>query len=171
MPKDHHLHTLIVLMENKTGVLNRVTSMIRRRKFNIESLSVGHTEKEGISRMTIVVDGTNTNIEQVIKQMYKIISVLKVYDVTKESVILSELAIIKVHATKTTRLEIQQIAQMFDAKVVDIALNSLIVQIVAEPKQVDSFIDLLRSFGVKEMVRTGATAMIRGPEDKLKLGK
>ncbi len=162
-PKQN-LHTIIVIMENKTGVLNRISSMIRRRKFNIESLSVGHTEKDGISRMTLVVDGTNTNVEQVIKQMYKIVSVLKVYDVTQENIVSNELAILKVHATKSTRIEIQQIAQMFDAKIMDIAIDSIIVQIVAETQQVDSFIDLMRSFGIKEMVRTGATAMIRSPQ-------
>lgn len=162
-PKQN-LHTIIAIMENKTGVLNRISSMIRRRKFNIESLSVGHTEKDGISRMTLVVDGTNTNVEQVIKQMYKIVSVLKVYDVTQENIVSTELAILKVHATKSTRIEIQQIAQMFDAKIMDIAIDSIIVQIVAETQQVDSFIDLMRSFGIKEMVRTGATAMIRSPQ-------
>jgi len=155
-------------MENKTGVLNRISSMVRRRRFNIESLSVGHTEKKGISRMTFTVDGTNTNIEQVIKQMYKIVNVLKVYDVTHENSIKCELTILKVHATKSTRLEIQQISQMFDAKIMDISINSVIVQVVAEPKQIDAFIDLMRSFGIKEMTRTGTTAMIRGSEAKLK---
>lgn len=169
MAKAHkkNLHTLIVTMENQPGVLNRVTSMIRRRRFNIESLSVGHSEKDGISRMTLVVDGSNTNVEQVIKQMYKLISILKVYDVTNQNVISNELAIVKVHATKSTRLEIQQITQMFDAKVLDISLESLVIQIVSETKNIDSFLDLMRSFGIKEYSRTGAIAMQRGAASKM----
>jgi acetolactate synthase-1/3 small subunit len=157
-----NLHTLILLMENKLGVLNRVVSLIRNRRFNIESLNVGHSEKEGISRLTVVVDGTNIKTEQIIKQLYKIISVLKVYDITENKHLQYELALIKITLNKTQLLQIKQIAEMFDARVVDISNDSAIIQITSQTLQIDSLIEMLKEFGIQEMVRTGITAMKSG---------
>jgi acetolactate synthase-1/3 small subunit len=155
-------HTLVALMEDKPGVLNRVVNMFSRRAFNIESLTVGHTEQRGISRMTVVVDGTNTDVEQVVKQLYKLIDVLKVSDVTQDKSILRDLALIKVTAKGDTRGEIVQLVNIVGAKVVDIAADSLVIQIADDEDSIDSFVALLRPFGIKEMVRTGRVAMVRG---------
>jgi acetolactate synthase-1/3 small subunit len=155
-------HTLVALMEDKPGVLNRVANMFSRRAFNIESLTVGHTEQRGISRMTVVVDGTNTDVEQVVKQLYKLIDVLKVSDVTQDKAILRDLAMIKVTAKGDTRGEIVQLVNLVGARVVDIAADSLIIQMADDEEAIDSFVALLRPFGIKEMVRTGRVAMVRG---------
>jgi len=155
-------HTLIVLMEDKPGVLNRVSSLFRRRNFNIESLTVGHSETPGISRMTVVVDGDDTTVEQVSKQLYKLIHVTKVTDVTSEAAVLRELALIKVHATANTRGEIMQLCDIFRAKAVDVGADSLTIEITGQEDKIDSLIALLRPFGIKEMVRTGRVAMVRG---------
>jgi acetolactate synthase-1/3 small subunit len=155
-------HTLVALMEDKPGVLNRVANMFSRRAFNIESLTVGHTEQRGISRMTVVVDGTNTDVEQVVKQLYKLIDVLKVSDVTQDKSILRDLALIKVSAKGDTRGEIVQLASIVGARVVDIAAESLVIQMADDEDAIDSFVALLRPFGIKEMVRTGRVAMVRG---------
>jgi acetolactate synthase I/III small subunit len=155
-------HTLVALMEDKPGVLNRVVNMFSRRAFNIESLTVGHTEHRGISRMTVVVDGTNTDVEQVVKQLYKLIDVLKVSDVTQDKSILRDLALIKVTAKGDTRGEIVQLVNIVGAKIVDIAAESLVIQVADDEESIDSFVALLRPFGIKEMVRTGRVAMVRG---------
>ncbi|MCL6432408.1 MAG: acetolactate synthase small subunit [Anaerolineae bacterium] len=155
-------HTLIVLMEDRPGVLNRVSSLFRRRNFNIESLTVGHSETPGISRMTVVVDGDDTVVEQVSKQLYKLIHVTKVTDVTSEAAVLRELALIKVHATANTRGEIMQLCDIFRAKAVDVGADSLTIEITGQEDKIDSLIALLRPFGIKEMVRTGRVAMVRG---------
>lgn len=155
-------HTLVALMEDKPGVLSRVASLFRRRNFNIESLTVGHSETPGISRMTIVVSGDHTVVEQVSKQLYKLINVTKVVDVTQEPAVFRELALIKVHATSTTRGEIMQLVDIFRAKAVDVAGDSLTVEITGQEDKVESLVSLLRPFGIKEMVRTGRVAMVRG---------
>ena len=155
-------HTLVALMEDKPGVLNRVVNMFSRRAFNIESLTVGHTEQRGISRMTVVVDGTNTDVEQVVKQLYKLIDVLKVSDVTQDKSVLRDLALIKVTAKGDTRGEIVQLVNLVGAKVVDIAADSLVVQMADAEDAIDAFVALMRPFGIKEMVRTGRVAMVRG---------
>jgi len=155
-------HTLVALMEDKPGVLNRVVNMFSRRAFNIESLTVGHTEQRGISRMTVVVDGTNTDVEQVVKQLYKLIDVLKVSDVTQDKSVLRDLALLKVTAKGETRGEIVQLVNLVGAKVVDIAADSLVVQIADDEEAIDSFVALMRPFGIKELVRTGRVAMVRG---------
>jgi acetolactate synthase I/III small subunit len=155
-------HTLVALMEDKPGVLNRVVNMFSRRAFNIESLTVGHTEQRGISRMTVVVDGTNTDVEQVVKQLYKLIDVLKVSDVTQDKSVLRDLALIKVTARGETRGEIVQLVNLVGAKVVDIAADSLVVQMADDEDAIDAFVALMRPFGIKEMVRTGRVAMVRG---------
>ena len=155
-------HTLVALMQDHPGVLNRVASLFRRRGFNIESLAVGHTETPGISRMTIVVDGSQTSVEQVIKQLYRLIEVLKVSDVTADPNIARELVLVKVHAPSSRRAELSSLADVFGAKIVDVAHDSLILELNAGPDKVDSFIELVRPFGIREMVRTGRVAMVRG---------
>jgi len=155
-------HTLVVLMEDKPGVLNRVSSLFRRRNFNIESLAVGHSETPGISRMTVVVDCDDAILEQVSKQVYKLINVIKVVDLTNEPAVFRELAMIKVHAAANTRSEIMQLVSIFRAKAVDVGSESLTVEITGQEDKVDTLVSLLRPFGIKEMVRTGRVAMIRG---------
>ncbi len=155
-------HTLIALMEDKPGVLNRVASLFRRRNFNIESLTVGHSETPGISRMTIVVNADHAGIEQVEKQLYKLVNITKVSDVSHEPTVIRELALIKVHATAPTRAEIMQLVDIFRANVVDVAAESLTIEITGPEDKVDSLVQLLRPFGIKEMVRTGRVAMVRG---------
>jgi acetolactate synthase-1/3 small subunit len=155
-------HTLIALMEDKPGVLNRVASLFRRRNFNIASLTVGHSETPGISRMTVVVDADGAGIEQVEKQLYKLVNITKVSDVSHEPTVVRELALIKVHATAPTRAEIMQLVDIFRAKVVDVAAESLTIEITGPEDKVDSLLQLLRPFGIKELVRTGRVAMVRG---------
>ena len=155
-------HTLIALMEDKPGVLNRVASLFRRRNFNIESLTVGHSETPGISRMTIVVDGAKTGIQQVERQLAKLVNVTDVRDVTDEPTVIRELALIKVNATATNRGEIVQLADIFRAKIVDVAADSLVIEITGPENKIESLVDLLRPFGIREMVRTGRVAMVRG---------
>jgi acetolactate synthase-1/3 small subunit len=155
-------HTLVALMEDKPGVLNRISSLFRRRNFNIESLTVGHSETPGISRMTIVSEGDSTIIEQVEKQLYKLINVTKVTNVTDEPTVTRELALIKVTASGATRSEITGLVDIFRAKVVDVAPDSLMVEITGTEDKVDSLANLLRPFGIREMVRTGRVAMVRG---------
>ena len=155
-------HTLVALMEDKPGVLNRISSLFRRRNFNIESLTVGHSETPGISRMTIVSEGDDAIIEQVEKQLYKLINVTKVTNVTDEPTVMRELALIKVTASGATRSEITGLVDIFRAKVVDVAPDSLMIEITGTEDKVDSLANLLRPFGIREMVRTGRVAMVRG---------
>ncbi len=155
-------HTLVALLRDQPGVLNRAVSLFRRRGFNIESLTVGHSEQPGISRMTLVVDGDNTSVEQVIKQLYKLIDVLKVSDVTADANVSRELVLAKVFAPPARRSDLMQIADIFGARVVDVTPDSLMVELTSEPDAADRFIDLLKSFGIREMVRTGCVAMVRG---------
>jgi acetolactate synthase-1/3 small subunit len=162
-------HTLVALMEDKPGVLNRISSLFRRRNFNIESLTVGHSETPGISRMTIVSEGDNAIIEQVEKQLYKLINVTKVTNVTEEPTVIRELALIKVTASGATRSEITGLVDIFRAKVVDIAADSLTIEITGTEDKVDSLTSLLRPFGIREMVRTGRVAMVRGNNGQKKL--
>jgi len=155
-------YTLIALVEDEPGVLNRVASLFRRRNFNIESLTVGHSETPGISRMTIVVNADRAGIEQVEKQLYKLVNITKVSDVSHEPTVIRELALIRVHAIAPTRAEIMQLVDIFRAKVVDVAAESLTIEITGPEDKVDSLVQLLRPFGIKEMVRTGRVAMVRG---------
>ena len=155
-------HTLIALVEDKPGVLNRVASLFRRRGFNIESIAVGHTELAGISRMTIVVDGTASSVEQVRKQLDKLIDVVKVSDITEDSLVARELALIKVKATPATRSEIIQIVDIFRANIVDVSADSVVVEVSGDEDKVESLLRLLKGFGIKEIARTGRIAMTRG---------
>ena len=154
-------HTLVALMQDQPGVLNRVVSLVRRRNFNIDSLTVGHSETPGISRMTLVVDAAD--VEQIIKQLYRLIEVLKVSDVTLDPVVEREIALIKLHVNRPSRAELVALAEVFHAKIVDVAPTSMIVEITESPEDVERFVELVRPFGIKEMMRTGRIAMVRGP--------
>ncbi len=160
-------HTLVALVANKPGVLNRIASLFRRRGFNIESIAVGHSELPHISRVTIVVDGATTQVEQVRKQLDKVIDVVKVSDITGDDIVARELALIKVRARSATRSEIIQIVDIFRANIVDVASDSLIIEITGDEDKVDSLLKLLRVFGIKEIARTGRVAMLRGSTGQL----
>jgi acetolactate synthase-1/3 small subunit len=155
-------HTLVAMVEDKPGVLNRVASLIRRRSFNIDSIAVGHSELAGISRMTIVVDGATTAVEQVRKQLDKLIEVVKVTDITEGRIVARELALIKVHTTSATRSEIMQIVDVFRAKIVDVTAGSMIIEATGDEEKIDSLYNLLKKFGIKELARTGRIALPRG---------
>ena len=155
-------HTISVIVENKPGVLQRVAGLFSRRGFNIESLAVGTTENPGISRMTIVVEGDERDLEQITKQLYKLIDTLKVFDLPPDKAIDRELALIKVAASEKTRQEITQIVDIFRGKIVDVADTSLTVEITGDENKVTGAEKLLAKFGIKELVRTGKVALQRG---------
>jgi acetolactate synthase I/III small subunit len=160
--KNHSRRTLVVLMEDKPGVLSNVSNMFRRRNYNIESLTVGHSETLGISRMTVVVHASDTVLEQVIKQLYKLIHVTKVTDITDDDAVIRELALIRVHAISTSRAEIKQLVDIFRAQIIDVAHDSMTIEITGTEDKVDSLVEILRPFGIKELTRTGRVAMVRG---------
>jgi acetolactate synthase-1/3 small subunit len=153
---------MIALVENKPGVLNRVASMFRRRNFNIESLAVGQTDDPEISRMTIVVDGEPEATAHIEANLYKIVNMIDVQDVTGQPTITRDLALIKVNAEPNQRAEVSALAEIFRARVVDVAPESLILEITGTEDKIESLIELLRPFGVLEMVRAGQVAMLRG---------
>ncbi len=155
-------HTIVTLVADKPGVLNRVASLFRRRGFNIESIAVGRSELADVSRMTIVVDGATTLVEQVRKQLDKVIDVIKVSDITGESTISRELALIKVKTNNEARSEIMQIVSIFRAKIVDVSTDSVTVEVTGDEAKVTSLYNLLKPFGIKEISRTGTIAMTRG---------
>lgn len=153
-------HTIVALMLDRPGVLNRTVSLFRRRGYNIESLAVGHTETPGVSRMTLVVE--SEDVEQVVKQLYRLIDVLKVSDVTEDPTVEREMVLVKIHAPGEKRAEIVAIAEVFGAKIVDVGQSTMIIEMTGTPGKVQNFIDVIRPFGVKEMMRTGRIAMVRG---------
>ena len=155
-------HTLVALVEDRPGVLNRVASLFRRRSFNIQSLAVGASEQPGLSRMTIVAIGDSAQIEQVRKQLEKLINVVKVSDITEENMVTRELALIKVKTTTSTRSEIMQIVGVFRANIVDVAPDSVTVEVTGDEDKVNSLLGLLRDFGINELSRTGRIALTRG---------
>lgn len=155
--------TLIAQVDNKPGVLNRVASLFRRRMFNIESLTVGQTERPEVSRMTIVVDSTKTDSQKVAQNLCKLVNVIKVEDVTDKPTAMRDLALIKVNTNEgQTRSEVLQIVETFRAKVVDIGINTLMVEVTGSEEKVNGLVEVLRKFGIVEMVRTGRVAMVRG---------
>ena len=158
-------HTIVAWVEDKPGVLTRVASLFRRRNFNIESLTVGHTERPGISRMTIVVDANDRGAYLIEQNLYKLINVLSVQNVTEEPTVMRDLALIKVRTTPETRSEILQLTNVFRARVVDASTTSVIIEVTGTEDKVDSLAELLRPFGIDEMVRTGRVAMVRGGKD------
>jgi acetolactate synthase-1/3 small subunit len=155
-------HTLVALVEDKPGVLNRIASLFRRRSFNIKSLAVGGSEHPGLSRMTTVVVGDSAQVEQVRKQLEKLVNVVKVSDITEEEMVARELALIKVKTTASTRSEIMQIVGIFRANIVDVAPGSLTVEVTGDEDKLNSLLGLLHDFGVKEVARTGKIALTRG---------
>ncbi|MDF2988037.1 MAG: acetolactate synthase, small subunit [Eubacterium sp.] len=155
-------YTLSVLVENRSGVLSRVAGLFSRRGFNIDSLAVGVTENPEVSRMTIVVNGDEYTVEQVSKQLNKLIDVIKIRALENSDSVSRELALIKVNATASTRSEIIQIVEIFRAKIVDVSKNTLTVEISGATDKVEALEDMLKQFGIKEIVRTGTIAIERG---------
>jgi acetolactate synthase-1/3 small subunit len=155
-------HTLSVLVENKPGVLTRVTSLFARRGFNIDSLAVGVSEDPTLSRITLVVSAADTPIEQITKQIYKLIDVIKVQDLDPNESIERELVLFKVNAAPERRHEVIEVANVFRAKIVDVGRNSLTIEVTGTGDKIDAIEDLLRAYGIKEVARTGRIALSRG---------
>jgi acetolactate synthase I/III small subunit len=155
-------HTISVLVNDQPGVLQRVSGLFGRRGFNIESITVGESEEKGLSRMVIVTTGDDKTMEQVEKQLYKIVDVIKVVDLSANPMVARELALIKIHAEPATRPEIVSIVETFRASVVDIGPTSMIVQVVGDTEKIDAMVEVLRPYRIRELSRTGATAMVRG---------
>ena len=155
-------HTLSVLVENKPGVLARIAGLFRRRGFNIDSLAVGTTEDPETSRMTIVVDAETHRLEQVTKQLHKLINVIKVSDIPAEELVGRELVLIKVTADPSVRAQIIEIADIFRAKIVDVATTTLTVEATGTKEKIQALEELLKPYGIKELVRTGRIALTRG---------
>ena len=175
-PTGPEKHTVAVLVENKFGVLSRVAGLFSARGYNIESLSVGETLDPTVSRMTLVVRGDAFVIEQVIKQLHKLIDVIKVTDLSEENHVEREMLLIKVNAEPAARAEILRIGDIFRAKVVDVTPNTYTLEATGEESKIEAIIELLRPFGIQELVRTGKVAIARGPKTRLrkveeKLGK
>jgi acetolactate synthase-1/3 small subunit len=164
-------HTLAVLVENNPGVLARVAGLFGRRGFNIESLAVGETENPAISRMTIVVAGDDRVLEQVTKQLRKLVEVIKVQDVTRMEYVDRELALIKVNAEPSKRAEIIQIVEIFRAHIVDIGRKTLVVEVTGDEGKINALVNALKPFGIREMVRTGKVAMLRGTKNIITNGR
>ena len=156
------MQTFAVYVDNKPGVLNRVASLFRRRAFNIESLTVGHTETQGVSRMTIVVDTDERGARLVEANLYKLIPVRRVDNITKLSTIGRDLAMIKVSATGDARTQVMQLVDVYRARIVDVGADSLVIETTGTEDKIDSLLDVLRPYGVVEMVRTGRVEMVRG---------
>ncbi len=154
-------HTIIALVEDRPGVLNRIASKWRQRGFNIESLAVGHSEKPGLSRMTFVVDA-DTNAEQVVKQLDKLVDVVDIRDISHEDIVVRELAMIKVRADRSNRSQIIEVADIFKAEIIDVAPDSIIIEATGDEQKIDSLVGLLGDFDIIELVRTGRVAMLRG---------
>ena len=156
-------HTLVATVEESPATLNRVLSLFRQRSFAIDSLSIGKTHEPGVMRLTMVVDGARSAVEQVIKQLYKVIEVRKVSDVSEDARVERELALVKVSCkTAAQRAEVMQIADIYRARVVDVATSSLMIEVTGPTDKVDSLVELFKPYGVKELVRTGVVAMVRG---------
>ena len=174
--EDARKHTIAVLVENKFGVLSRVAGLFSARGYNIESLSVGETIDPSVSRMTLVVRGDAFVIEQVIKQLHKLIDVIKVTDLSEENHVEREMLLIRVNAEPSARAEILRIGDIFRAKVVDVTSVTYTLEVTGEESKLDALVELLRPFGIQELVRTGKVAIARGPKTRLrkvepKLGK
>lgn len=158
----NQLHTITALVEDKPGVLARVAGMFSRRGFNISNLSVGRSESPGLSRMTFVVEGDEWVVEQVTKQLYKLIDVVRVADISSESIVVRELALLKVEASPSSRLAIMQIVDIFRSNIVDVGEGSLIVEVTGDEEKIDALVRLLQPFGIQETMRTGRIAITRG---------
>ncbi|NQU18012.1 MAG: acetolactate synthase small subunit [Candidatus Saganbacteria bacterium] len=158
-------HTISVIVENKPGVLSRVAGLFSRRGFNIESLAVGTTEDPKISRMTIVATGDDQDLEQIIKQLYKLIDTIRVFDIPRDQEIERELVLIKVSVNDKTRKEVADITKLFNARIVDVSEKSMIIEISEEEDKVLNLEKMLRKFGIQELVRTGKIALQKGGKE------
>ncbi len=165
MPEDQ-IHILVTLVEDKPGVLQRVSGLFSRRNFNIDSITVGHSEKKGISRMTIAVRGDTRVLEQVMKQLNKLIEVRKVTKLEKDETVARELALVKITTKdETARAEVVQYANIFRGRIIDVKKDSLVVEITGERSKIDAFVNLVSMFGIQELAKTGMTAMARGKSE------
>jgi acetolactate synthase I/III small subunit len=156
-------NTFVVYVEDKPGVLNRISSLLRRRSFNIESLTVGHTDKPGVSRMTFVMEADEFTARRIEANLYKLVNVLRVENITSEPSVVRDLALIKVRADEQTRPAVLQIVDVFRGRTVDVTGESLIVEITGDETKIEGMLEVLRPYGIIEMVRTGVVAMSRGP--------
>jgi len=156
------LHTFAVYVDNKPGVLNRVASLVRRRAFNIESLTVGHTETAGVSRMTVVVDTDEYGARRLEAHLHKVVPVRRVDNITASPSISRDLALIKVAATGEARTHVMQLVDVYRARIIDVSPESLVIETTGTEDKIDSLLEVLRPYGVMEMVRTGRVAMARG---------
>jgi acetolactate synthase I/III small subunit len=159
------VRTLVVYVEDKPGVLNRIASLFRRRAFNIESLNVGRTHEPNVSRMTIVVSADDDTGKRIEANLYKLVNVLRVEDITDRMPVVRALALIKVNAVLEQRAQVLQVCEIFRARIVDMTHTSLMVEITGTEDKIDGLVSVLRPFGIAEMVHTGAVAMTRGAED------
>lgn len=157
-------HTLIAYVEDVPGVLNRIASLFRRRNFNIDSLTVGRTEQTGVSRLTVVVEATEHGARLVEANLYKLVNVLRVDDLTHKSAMMRELGLVKVSVTPQTRAQVLQLVDVFRARVVDVDEQSVVIEVTGTPEKITKFELVLRPYGITEMVRTGSVAMARGHE-------
>jgi acetolactate synthase-1/3 small subunit len=155
-------HVIAVLVNDQPGVLQRVSGLFGRRGYNIESITVGQSEEPGLSRMVIVTEGDDTTLEQIEKQLYKLIDVIKVVNLSANPMVSRELALIKVKAEPAERPEIMGVVETFRAAVVDIGAGSMMVQVIGDTEKIDAMIELLHPYGIRELSRTGVTAMTRG---------
>lgn len=159
-------HTIAVIVENRPGVLSRVSGLFSRRGYNIHSLAVGTTEDENLSRMTIVVEGDDDTLEQIIKQLYKLIDVVRVHELSNINAVDRELVLIKVAANESVRPEIQQIVDIFRSKIVDLGETALVIEATGDSDKIDALENMLKKYGIKEMVRTGKISLARSEETK-----
>ena len=168
----YQTYILAFIVENKPGVLYRISNMFRRRSFNIESLTVGPTENEDFARMTITVKGDENTIEQLAKQTNKLMDVIKVTILNKKNTVMREIALIKIFTVNSkTRSDIIQYVDVFRGHIIDVSPESLIVEMTGDSNKINAFIDLSRPFGIKELARTGVTALTRGRKDNKKIKK
>ncbi|GER67146.1 acetolactate synthase small subunit [Weizmannia acidilactici] len=159
---------VVATVLNQSGVLNKITGVLAKRQFNIDSITVGRTEMEGISRMTIVVNvEDDRQAEQLTKQLNKLIDVIKVQDITDQAIVSRELALIKVLSTAQTRSEIGGLVEPFRASIIDVSRESVTIQVTGDSEKVEALVDLLKPYGIKEMVRTGLTAFLRGSQKQV----
>jgi acetolactate synthase-1/3 small subunit len=159
---EQRLHRLVAIVVDRPGVLNRVSSLMRARNFNIDSLAVSRTDREGFSRMTISLRGDDVAVEQAAKQLYRLIDVLKVQDVTAEATVEHELALVKVRVTETNRADVLKLIELSRGRVLDVSAEAVIAEVSGSEGDVDDFVACVRGFGIKELVRTGAVVMARG---------
>jgi len=161
--ENRQTHVIATIVEHKPGVLYKVSNMFRRRGFNIESISVGPTDQEGLARMTITINGDERLVEQVIKQLSKLIEVVKVSELEPSSTVAREMALVKVHTPNAkNRSDVINYVNIFRGHAVDVSPESIMVEVTGSPDKIDAFIDLMKTFGIKEVARTGVTALSRG---------